>query len=134
MELDNTESMSHTAMGSFYFFTGQQAQAIASFRVPFELDPGSTLRADSSVCSLHSQVNRRRLSRTLRRHPVEPEESAIYSSLAATGWAHFAAGRYEEAIEWLEQSRQSSRLQSRSSWTRCELRDRRATGGGSGRV
>jgi len=108
MELDSTEPMSHTAMGNFYFFTGQQAQAIASFRRTVQLDPGSILACGQLglFLALTGQPEEAlpNLERVIRLNPRTP---MMYRYLAATGWAHFAAGRYEEAIEWLEQSRQS---------------------------
>jgi TolB-like protein/Tfp pilus assembly protein PilF len=108
MELDNTAPTSHTAMGSYYSLRGQQAQAIAAFRRAVQLAPGSTFACGQlgGFLALIGQPEEAlpNLERVMRLSPRDP---VMHTHLAATGWAHFAAGRYQEAIEWLERSRQS---------------------------
>jgi len=108
MALDNAEPMSHFAMGAAFFFRGQQAQAIASFRRAVQLAPGSVTALGNLgwFFALTGQPEEALtyLERVMRLSPRDP---LMHRYLAATGWAHFAAGRHQEAIEWLERCRES---------------------------
>jgi adenylate cyclase len=101
IELDRESAQCQLSLGFAYRVTGRQSEEIAAFEHAVRLDPslgiahgwlGMALalagRPEEAIASLE---------KALRLFPHSPAKGLFFESMA---WAHFAAGRYGEAVAW----------------------------------
>jgi len=99
VELDAESARCQLSLGFAYFVTGKQAESVAACDRAVRLDPSLgdaygwlgmaqaiTGRPEEAIANLEKA---RRL---------DPHAPATQSYLVYTAWAHFAAGRYDEAV------------------------------------
>ena len=106
-ELDPADVFSQFALSMAYALTGQREQMIAAAELALELNP--------SLAMAHGFLGRIRaatddpeqaiqdLEKAMRLSPRDP---FLFSYLQGVGNAHFAAGRYAEAVDWCRRSLQ----------------------------
>jgi adenylate cyclase len=105
--LDERDSEGQVTLGLAYAFTGEQEKAIAALELAVQLNPSSAFahtnlglilarygRPDEAIASQQ---------KAMRLSPHDPMMWMFFVGLAV---AHFAAGRYEEAIKWAQRSAQ----------------------------
>jgi adenylate cyclase len=109
LRLDDRNPQARAALGHASGLAGQREQMIESFERAVELNPNDarshgglgfalsyTGRPDDAIAHLEQAMR------------LSPQASEMFLWLASMGWAHFSGGRYEEAVSWLERSRQNS--------------------------
>ena len=102
--LDSLDPYAHLAMGTAYAFTGQPEKALSAYQKARELSPNLLLadlfigthlaERDPSSALAHFQ-------RILDLSPYDPYLSRVFHGMSA---AHFAAGRFDRALEFAEKS------------------------------
>ena len=109
--------MAHLSLGLACLFQGERKDAIVSARRAIELDPSFAgayrllgwLLADSGKPDEAIAV----IEKGMRLSPRDPW---LFQYLAAKGWAHFVARRYEAAVECLKQSLEVRRPPTVANW------------------
>jgi TolB-like protein/Flp pilus assembly protein TadD len=95
----------YVAMAYSCIAHGERDEAIARLEQALALDPNSvfahSLYGQALAMAGRADAGIHELGLALRLSPRDPESWAI---LATTGLAHFAAGRYEEAVRWAERA------------------------------
>jgi adenylate cyclase len=112
VRLDGKLALGHCVLGYARLLTGQPQKAIAALERAVELDPSLAIahaflgdalcwaaRADEAIASAEKAMR------------ISPHDPMMWSFCVIVGQAHSIAGRYEEAIHWLERS-----LQLRPEW------------------
>jgi TolB-like protein/Tfp pilus assembly protein PilF len=103
--LDHSLSICHIGLAWTYSARGQRAEAIAAAETAVRLNPSSsdahlplglflalTGRPEDGIEHLEKAIR------------LSPQDPSIGFSLNGIGLAHFAAGRYEQAVEWVQRS------------------------------
>jgi TolB-like protein/Flp pilus assembly protein TadD len=110
--LDDKDPLGQLALGTAYSVTGPPDKMIAALERAIELNPSLALAYGflgnflATVCRSDEAIAT--LEKGMRLSPRDPFLFAFHSGIA---WAHFADGRYEEAVDWARQS-----LQLRGNW------------------
>jgi adenylate cyclase len=117
VSLDPELPMAYLALGIAHQFRGEYKDAIASARRAIELDPSfarahrilgwflaSSGKPDEGIAAIEKGMR------------LSPRDPSLFLFLAARGWAHFVAGRYEAAVECLEQSLELMRPPTGHNW------------------
>ena len=110
--LDEKDAFGQLALGAAYSVTGPQDKMIAALELAIEFNPSLAL-AYGILGNFLATVQRPGdaiavLEKGMRLSPRDPFLSAFLSGVAL---AHFAAGRYEDAVDWARRS-----LRRRTDW------------------
>jgi adenylate cyclase len=110
--LDEKDAFGQLALGCAYSVTGPQEKMIAALELAIELNP-SLAFAYGVLGNLLAIVRRpgeaiAALEKAMRLSPRDP---FLFAFLSGVALAHFAAGRYEEAVDWARRS-----LRRRTDW------------------
>jgi adenylate cyclase len=110
--IDDKDAHAQIALATAYSVTGPQDKMLAAAERAVELDPslatayfyiGNFLamagRAEEAIAQLEKGMR------------LSPRDPLLFGFLSGLAWAHFAAGRYEDAIDWARQS-----LKQRNDW------------------
>jgi adenylate cyclase len=103
--LDAKDPFGQIVLGFAYSFAGAQDRMIAALERALELNP--SLPAGHYVLGSYLAISGRpddgipHLETAMRLSPRDPMTSYFVESIAV---AHFAAGRYEEAVDWAQRS------------------------------
>jgi adenylate cyclase len=105
VELDDKDPLGHVALGAAYSLTGQRHEMIAALQLAIELNPSLSTayywlgvllawggRSDEAI---------ENLDKAMRLNPKDP---MVWITFHGVAMAHFAAERYEEAVDWAERS------------------------------
>ena len=105
--LDPKDAHGQVALAVAYSLMGQRSEVIAAAERAMELNPslpmaylimgsvlGVTGRPDEGIAVLEKGMR------------LSPQDPWLFDFLNGVGFAHFAAGRYEEAVEWERRSLQ----------------------------
>jgi adenylate cyclase len=117
VSLDPELPMAHLALGIAHQFRGEYMDAIASARHAIELDPSfarayrilgwflaSSGKPDEGIEAIEKGMR------------LSPRDPSLFLFLAAKGWAHFVARRYEVAVECLKQSLELTQPPTAHNW------------------
>jgi adenylate cyclase len=103
--LDGTEPLAHHALGHAYAMSGLTGRMIGAFARGVELNPSDAMANNCLGAHLGhvGELDRavQHLNRALALSPRDPRAATFLFNL---GSAHFAAGRYAEALAWAERS------------------------------
>ncbi len=103
--LGGTDAAAHHALGHAYSMSGKASRMIGAFVRGVELNPSDAMANNclgahlGHVGELERAVEH--LKRALALSPQDPRAATFLFNLAS---AHFAAGRYADALEWAEAS------------------------------
>ena len=99
--LDERDAMGHHALGHAYALTGERDKMIAAYERSIEFNPTSALvyvcAGEGMALAGHSDEAIRYLENSVR---LSPQAPWIFSAFHALAMAHFAARRYDEAVDW----------------------------------
>jgi tetratricopeptide (TPR) repeat protein len=105
LEADMQSAPCYMALSDFYTVKGQPDEQIAALERSVSLDPSSAEAYGRLGVALSIAVRPDEaiphLEKALRLDPKSPEKWLWFDGMS---WAHFAAGRYEKAVEWARQS------------------------------
>ena len=103
--LDTREAMCAVVVGFAHRIAGRTDEAVATYRRAIELNPSSaeahyflgsllafTGRPDEAIPNIETAIR------------LSPHDPLMSTYLGGMGISHFAAGRYEAAVEWTERS------------------------------
>jgi len=99
VELDAESARCQLSLGFAYFVTGKQAESVAAFERAVRLDP--SLGAAYGWLGMAQAITGRpeeAIANLEKARRLDPHAPATQSYLVYTAWAHFAAGRYDEAV------------------------------------
>jgi adenylate cyclase len=99
VELDAESARCQLSLGFAYMVTGKQAEEIAAFERSVRLDP--SLGAAYGWLGMALAITGRpeeALANLEKARRLDPYDPATQRYLLYTAWAHFAAGRYAEAV------------------------------------
>ena len=103
--LDNQDPVGYHALGHAYALTGKRDEMIAAFELSLELNPSSAL---AYMCSGESIALAGRPDEAIthleKAMQLSPKDPALVYAFHGLALAHFAAGRYEEAVDWAKQA------------------------------
>jgi adenylate cyclase len=105
--LDSTDPLGQLALGRWYFVTGQRDKVLPCFELAVQLNP--SLAYGYFILGLYLARAGRpdegiaKIEKGMRLSPRDPR---TWMALLYLGQAHFAAGRYEQAVEWTQKSLQ----------------------------
>jgi adenylate cyclase len=110
--LDEKDAFGQLALGAAYSVTGQQDKMIAALELATELNPSLAL-AYGILGSLLATARRpddaiAALEKAMR---LSPRDDHLFAFLSGVALAHFAAGRYDDAVDWAWRS-----LRRRTDW------------------
>jgi adenylate cyclase len=113
VDLDPTNSAAHFALGMVCQIAGEPKEAIAATERAIQLIPSSSL-AHSRLGTLLAIAGKpeeamRALEKAMR---LSPRDLLMWSFFYGVATAHFAAMRYEEAVDWAKRS-----IRENSRWT-----------------
>jgi adenylate cyclase len=110
--IDDKDPHAQIALATAYSLTGAQDKMLAAAERAVELNPslatayfyiGNFLalagRSEEAIANLEKGMR------------LSPRDPALFGFLSGVAWAHFAAGRYEDAVDWARRS-----LKQRSDW------------------
>jgi adenylate cyclase len=101
--LDSNDPLVLTTLSAAYTLSGRLDRAATLIERALQLDPNSAWAWQRSgwihVYKAQPELALDHFGRGLRISPFDPIN---FNSYIGTGMAHFAAGRYEDAIEWIE--------------------------------
>ena len=105
--LDDKDPFGHLALGLAYGLTGRQAEMLAAMKLAVRLNPSlaTAYRLQGNYLALCGKSDEAiaSIEKGMRLSPQDPQMWNFLFGMAA---AHFAASRYEAAIDWAQQSRQ----------------------------
>jgi len=103
--LDETDAAAHHALGHAYAMSGKTSRMIGAFERGVELNPSDAMANNclGAHLGLVGDLDRavEHLNRAVALSPQDPRSATFLFNLAS---AHFAAGRYADALEWAEKS------------------------------
>ena len=103
--LDNRDPFGYHALGHAYALTGKRDEMIAAYELAVDLNPSSALVqmcfGESIALAGRPAEAIRHLEKAIQLSPKDPGMVYVFHGLAL---AHFAAGRYEEAVDWAKQA------------------------------
>jgi adenylate cyclase len=110
--LDEKDAFGQLGLGAAYSVTGPEDKMIAALELATELNPSLAL-AYGILGNLLATVRRpgdaiAALEKAMRLSPRDP---FLFAFLSGVALAHFAAGRYEDAVDWARRS-----LRRRTDW------------------
>jgi TolB-like protein/Tfp pilus assembly protein PilF len=105
--IDSESALSQVVLGVASYYTGEAEKAIAGFQRAIELDPGlavahselgwvlaATGRSDEGLAEVEKAIR------------LSPRDQLMWAFFLVKGATYFAAGQYEEAVDWSERSLQ----------------------------
>jgi adenylate cyclase len=110
--LDEKDAFGQLALGSAYSVTGPQDKMVAALELAIECNPSLAL-AYGILGNFLATLRRpgeaiAALEKAMRLSPRDP---FLFAFLSGVALAHFAAGRYEDAVDWARRS-----LRRRTDW------------------
>jgi adenylate cyclase len=101
ISIDDSDAMAQWALGRACDIRGEPEKAIAAYERAIELNPSLAL-AYGSLGYVLALVGRPEegIQRAREGMRLSPRDPQIERFLQVLAMAHFAAGRYEEAVEW----------------------------------
>jgi TolB-like protein/class 3 adenylate cyclase len=105
--LDDKDPFGHLALGLAYSLTGRREEMLAAMKLAVRLNPSlaTAYRLQGNYLALCGQPDEAiaSIEKGMRLSPQDPQ---MWNFLFGMSVAHFAASRYEAAIDWALQSRQ----------------------------
>jgi TolB-like protein len=105
--LDDKDPFGHLAVGIAYSMTGRRAEMLAALKLAVQLNPSlsTAYRLQGNYLALCGQPDEAiaSIEKGMRLSPQDPQ---MWNFLFGMAVAHFAASRYESAIDWCLQSLQ----------------------------
>jgi adenylate cyclase len=110
--IDDKDPYAQIALATAYSMTGPQDKMLAAAERAVELNPSMAMayfyignllaivgRAEEAIANLEKGMR------------LSPRDPVLFGFLSGVAWAHFAAERYEDAVDWAKRS-----LKHRSDW------------------
>jgi tetratricopeptide (TPR) repeat protein len=112
LRIDDRDHMGHIALGLACTATGERGKALSAFKLALQHNPNSSTSyfyvgtalaiggsPDEGIENLQKAMS------------LSPQDPMMWSYLGSMAMAHFAAGRYEQAVDWASRS-----LQRKADW------------------
>jgi adenylate cyclase len=108
--LDDNDPLAQLVLGLAYSVTGEREEMFAAFELAIQLNPSSPTAyaylGNFLALAGSSDDAIEKLSKGMRLSPRDP---LMFVFLSGMAYAHFAAGRYEDAVDWAQRSFQRRR-------------------------